>query len=219
MKRVNAIAVSILLLVFAGAGASAAELRIGIGTQDEALEKINFEVAVEAAKNGQTAEERNVVLSAQASNLPEYERGDFYYLNGNLGDEWTYREWDQFYGIAKWLIRSRFRVIMNPIAKGQDVREATQNPRTSVIIWSSHGSNVGELFDADNNVVPKDAFSFNASKMLHQIILSNCHGETTVQYYSFPDNVKIKHWIGLSTTKDLYDYLLSDQWNEDLLTD
>ena len=200
--------------------ANAGEMQLG--SQNPLLEKINFVSAIQSAKAGKTREERRLVLTAgdaahqSPKSLPAYENGDVYYLTGNLADSWTSSEWDRYYGIAKWLVKSHFRVIMNPLSLPDDVREAVQSPLTSIIIWSSHGDNEGTIYDSSDDPLPADVFSSNASASLRQIIFSNCYGEMTVKHYALPSGVNIKHWIGETTSDDLFTYLLSDQWDHDL---
>ena len=207
--KMGILLISALVLWTGVPGASAGTLQFELNNSE--IEKFQFFAAIEATRNGLTQEERQLIVSSDA-----YENGDVYYLTGNLTDEWTNNEWDSYYGIAKWLVQAHFRVIMNPFSSELEVREAVQNPRVTAIIWSSHGDQEGQIFDANKTVLPRDVFSSGVSPNLRQIILSNCYGEATVKYYSMPKNVYIKHWTGITNSKELFDYLVSDSWNKDL---
>ncbi|HSI04535.1 MAG TPA: hypothetical protein VLC93_08670, partial [Myxococcota bacterium] len=62
-----------------------------------------------------------------------YKNGDAVFLSGNLDDAWTQKEWDRFYGVAKWLVNHDFRVVINPVAMLADVRATVQDDKTKVI--------------------------------------------------------------------------------------
>lgn len=142
-----------------------------------------------------------------------YKNGDVSFLTGYLEDQWTQAEWNRFYGIAKWLVKHNFRVIMNPVAYIPDIRATVQDPRTKVIIWSSHGSKDGRIYDSRKEAVPAEIFAENAGANFKQIIASSCYGEVMVQRYAFPERVNKKYWQGTTGSDDLFNYLKSDSWN------
>lgn len=142
-----------------------------------------------------------------------YKYGDVVFLHGHLEDEMTQDEWNRYYGIAKWLVEKGFRVIMNPLAATQDIRAAAQDDRTKVIIWSSHASKDGTIYDTTEQPVPRDAFSAGG-KNLKQIVFSCCFSELTVKLYPVPATVTSTiHWEGTTNTGDLFSYLKSKRFD------
>ncbi len=168
----------------------------------------------EPAKGGSGAERLQAfgVIDSGAYEAA-YKNGDVVFLSGNLDDAWTKREWDRFYGVAKWLANNDFRVVMNPVALISDVRATTQDSRTKVIIWSSHADSDGVLYDAAQQQLPDDVLLAEAGKNLQQVIFSACFGEKVNVRYKTPDRVNEIYWEGKTTSDDLFGFLFSDRWN------
>lgn len=145
-----------------------------------------------------------------------YPRGDVAFLIGHLEDNWTKDEWTRYYGVAKWLVKNGFRVVMNPVAMLSSIRAAVQDARTKVIIWSSHANKEGYIFDSAKERVPTDIFAENAGQNFKQIIVSSCHSNLMVKEYKFPENLKKIYWEGTTNSGDLFDYLYN-RWDPKIL--
>jgi len=142
-----------------------------------------------------------------------YKYGDVAFLIGNLDNDWTEKEWTRYYEVAKWLINKGFRVVMNPVAMITDIKATVQDQKTKAIIWSSHGSKDGYIYDAGENAVPTGVFAEKAGSNLKQIVVSACYSNVMVNKYSFRAGTRITHWTGTTTSDALFDYLISDDWN------
>jgi hypothetical protein len=152
------------------------------------------------------------------SYVEAYPNGDVYFLIGRLDDGWGRKEYDRYYEYAKWLSKSGFRPIINPVASAADVREAVQNPRTFGIIWSSHGSTAGDLFDSNNRALPRDVFRADRSATFKWLVLSNCNGDPVRARYGLA-GARYPHaywWHGDTTTEDLFAYLFSEKSSRDM---
>jgi hypothetical protein len=143
-----------------------------------------------------------------------YPRGDIYYLIGNLSKQETDDEVQNFASVARWLANKNYRTILNANASINDVREAVSNPNTVAIIWSSHGNTLGQVFTS-SGALPEDAFDLNASPSFERIILSNCHGDETVNYYPIPASTT--YWEGTTTSSDLQSFLFSERFDDKVL--
>lgn len=154
-----------------------------------------------------------------------YRNGDMYFLVGDLTaqgqskDTWPEEEWREYYDIARWLVKKRFKAILNPAAQQVDVREAVTNPRTAGIIWSGHGSLDGLLTDYIGHVLDGDTFSKDASPSFRHLVWSSCNGEKVVQTYKLQAQTTAHHWFGSTYTSELFKYLRSSRWDQDLLKD
>jgi hypothetical protein len=95
-----------------------------------------------------------LLLAGEAETNAAYPRGDAYFLVGNLEKETSFTEFGRMSSIARWLAQQGFRPILNPFATITDLREAVQNDRAALIIWSSHGSASGVIRDARQTEVP-----------------------------------------------------------------
>ena len=142
-----------------------------------------------------------------------YKYGDVVFLICDLDDKWTYSEWTRYYTVAKWLATKGFRVIINPVAQTGDIRAAVQDDRTKVIVWSSHGSQDGGIYDTGKTLVPTDAFFTDAGRNFKQIIVSSCYGDVMVERYAFPAGLERTHWEGTTSSDDLFNYLNGDKWD------
>lgn len=147
-----------------------------------------------------------------------YRNGDLYFLISNLTDSWTQDEWGRYYTIAKWLVKHRFRVILNPVAYTADLREAVKNPRTSGIIWSGHGANDGTMNDVGEQVLPSSIFTDGKGSHFKHLVISACNGDEVLRYYD-TSGIGVHYWSGTTDTQALFTYLISDRWNHDLESD
>lgn len=147
--------------------------------------------------------------------MTSYRNGDFYYLLGDGGDQWGEKEWTYFYSFSKWAVKHYFRMILNPFAFAVDVREAVQNPNTSAIVWSAHGSSDGLTYDAEKKALPKDVFTKDAGPNFVRLILSNCFSSVSVDWYA--PKAETTYWEGTTNSQALFDYLNSDEFDASLL--
>lgn len=145
-----------------------------------------------------------------------YPRGDAYFLIGNLETASGNQEFASFATIARWLGKNGFRPILNPGATVADLREAVQNPRTSVILWSSHGSPNGEIRDVKQVPIPKDIFVNEAGPRLSNVIVSACHGECIVRSFERPPQMQWTYWEGVTNSSALQAYLVSTDFEDRL---
>lgn len=145
--------------------------------------------------------------------------GDIYFLIGDLTNSWSEEEYVAYFPVAKWLSLNGFRAIINPAVYIQDVRDAVKSETTRGIIWSSHGSEEGEIFDKSERPLPKNIFSIDAAPGLKHFVLGDCYGERVAAHYSFPKDAGIHHWTGEITSEDFFKYLKSSAWHDDLRQD
>jgi hypothetical protein len=136
-----------------------------------------------------------------------FPRGDVVFLIGHLEDSWTKNEWTRYYGVAKWLVKNGFRVVMNPVATLSGIKAAVQDGKTKVIIWSSHANREGYIYDSADTLVPTNIFAENAGPNFKQIIVSSCYSNLMVKNYQFPTNLKKIYWEGTTNSDVLFDYL------------
>lgn len=210
--------------------ARAVQVELSLNADDPAEAK-RFMQWVQKIQSGESSD-RNLVLTAPSLDLTigvhspwddSYrevaKNGDMYVLWGNLDDSWTQDEYNKFYTISKWLVKHDFRNIINPVANESDIREAATNPRTSGILWSSHGNTQGVIFGSDQSPVANDAFSTNASPSFRHMVMSNCYADQSMNYYTIPSHLRVKHWTGETTTSEFFQYLVSSEWDNDLMTD
>ncbi|HAF96250.1 MAG: hypothetical protein A2X34_05465 [Elusimicrobia bacterium GWC2_51_8] len=141
-----------------------------------------------------------------------YKNGDVVFLIGHLEDALTEREWTAYYNVAKWLVKEGFRVVMNPVAMVADIKASVQDDRTKVIIWSSHGSKDGGIYDSSKELVPTDVFAMNPGRNFKQIIVSSCYSNVMVGRYQFPAGVNSTYWEGTTDSDDLFSYLFK-RWD------
>lgn len=214
---------SILVICFLFVlNANAQSLKLNLANESFA-EFVSFIQAIENARTGSNTEERSLVIFPDTlgdgdAYKAAYKNGDMYYLIGDLDDNWTEKEWGRYYTIAKWLVKNSFRAIINPVAFSVDIKEAVQNPKTSGIIWSSHADKNGNIYDANQKPVAKNIFNTNKSANFKHLVLSNCSGDVTATVYNLK-GITAHYWSGTTTTSDLFDYLISDNWNRDLEND
>lgn len=140
-----------------------------------------------------------------------YKNGDVNFLIGDLSESMGENEWRRYFSIARWLTKHYFRPIINPSAQIADLRAAVQDPRTSVIIWSSHGGKSGKIWDSRDEALPDDAFVKDAGPRFKLLILSNCSGEKTIERYQTPKHTI--HWEGTTRSSELFDFLISNRFD------
>ena len=147
-----------------------------------------------------------------------FPNGDFYYLIGDLNDDWTKSDYSRYYSVAKWLAFRGFRTIINVVAYIPDLQEAASNPHTSAIIWNSHGAESGYVLDTGKAPLPKTIFTKFRSKRLKYILFANCYGDASAKYYGLRKlkDVTSMGWTGTVTSEDLFKYLFSDEFDNDL---
>lgn len=150
---------------------------------------------------------------------PNKFRGDVYFLIGDLTNAWSEEEYVAYFPVAKWLSTNGFRAIINPAAVIKDVRDAVKSIDVRGIIWSSHGSEDGEIFDKNDQALPRNIFSYKASPRLRHFVLGDCYGERVANFYSFPAEAGVHHWVGEITSDDFFNYLKSSKWRRDFTAD
>jgi hypothetical protein len=145
-----------------------------------------------------------------------YPNGDFYYLIGDLSNRWGKSDYGAFYDTAKMLALRGFRTVINVNADTSDVREAVQNPRTSAIIWNSHGSDDGAVYDKKDNALPKDTFVKDKSSRLRFVLFANCYGYTSIDYYQIGGKTLGIGWQEETSSPEFFSYLKSNDFLRDL---
>lgn len=150
---------------------------------------------------------------------PNKFRGDVYFLIGDLTNAWSEEEYGAYFPVAKWLSVNGFRAIINPAVYIRDVKDAVKSEDTRAIIWSSHGSEDGQIFDKSDGALPRNIFSYNASSRLKHVVLGNCYGERVSGHYSFPEMAGVHHWVGEITSDIFFSYLKSNKWRKDFKSD
>lgn len=155
----------------------------------------------------------------QILGTPTTSRGDIYFLIGNLEDNWSGEEYKAYFPIARWLSVQGFRAVINPAAYIPDIRDAAQSESTRGIIWSSHGSKAGQIFDKSHTPLPQHIFTYKASKGLKHFVMGDCYGDQVSSYYTFPENSGVHFWSGEITSEDFFKYLTSRKWREDIKAD
>ncbi len=140
---------------------------------------------------------------------------NFYILIGlgpSASDEEIRRlDWGAIYAIMNYLAAQKFRVLINVNATAEHLRLAAQDSNTSIILWSSHGNQTG-FYDYNNQRVPNDIFR-NRSASFYQFILSTCYGRIALNNYYEHSGLETWAWTGLTTSKELQAFLVSDKWN------
>lgn len=146
-------------------------------------------------------------------------RGDIYFLIGDLTNSWSEEEYASYFPIARWLSIQGFRAIINPAAYIKDIREAVKAEDTRGIIWSSHGSEDGEIFDKADIALPRHIFTNDASDGLKHFVLGDCYGSLVASYYTFPQDSGVHYWTGEITSDVFFDYLKSAKWRREFFKD
>lgn len=140
--------------------------------------------------------------------------GRINFFIGHLEENPTKVEMQHFYGIVKWGISAGFSMLMDPYATITDLRAIISDEVTSVVIWSSHGSIDGRIYDANKVTMPTNIFyEGDPGNKKRQFILSNCYSNVTNEINTWPLNSQRVFWNGLTSTTDLFTYLMSDRWN------
>lgn len=146
-------------------------------------------------------------------------RGDVYFFIGDLTNAWSEEEYSAYFPLARWLSVQGFRAVINPAAYAPDVRDAVQSESTRAIIWSSHGSKDGYVFDKSETPLPQHIFSNNASPGLKHYVLGNCYGDIVSKHYTFTQGSGVHFWTGEIDSDQFFDYLTSRKWREDFRKD
>lgn len=161
---------------------------------------------------------RQQAVAASAIYKKAYPNGDFYFLIGNLEDQWSKDDYTRFYTVAKWLSKHGFRTILNVTAFIPDLQEAISNPQTTAMVWNSHGASDGGFSDANGERVPTDLFTAHINKNLRYILFGNCWGlnaETKYNLKKLP-KLTVVGWDRTVDSNDLFGYLISERFDEDL---
>lgn len=145
-----------------------------------------------------------------------YPNGDAYYLIGDLSNRWSKEDFGKFYDTAKMLATRGFRTIVNVNTYISDVREAVQNSNTSVLIWNSHGSDDGAVYDKKDDILPKDIFTKNKSSHLRYVLFANCYGYTSIDYYQIGGKTLGVGWQEETSSDYFFSYLKSQDFLKDL---
>ena len=139
------------------------------------------------------------------------------YTIGHLEATPTEKEMKKFYNVIKWGLSAGFAMMLDPFTTVEDLREVIAQKTTSVVIWSSHGSSNGAVYDANEVQLPYGIFLEGDPKNYRrQFILSNCFSDQTIKKYSWPGQSSQVYWEGTTDATELFDYLMSDRWNADL---
>jgi hypothetical protein len=142
--------------------------------------------------------------------------GSLHFMIGDLEAAPTETEMQMFYGMTRWALGNGFNLRMDPAATGSDLRGSITHPDLSVLIWSSHGSRDGRVWDAKKVAVAQDAFSKDASSLLKYYVFSNCFSNMTVDRYSLVEGAGRTYWEGTTTSSDLKAFVYSPEFNERL---
>jgi hypothetical protein len=147
-------------------------------------------------------------------------KGDVYFLWGDLSKRWTHDEYGKVYGLVTWLASQGYRAVVNPVAYEADIRDAVSRAGVVGVIWSSHGSKDGAIYDSADHPVARDTFSRGAKRSFRHLVLGNCYGQASAEeYYRLPSGVTPHAWPGEATTTGFFRYLNSERWRKDFLTD
>jgi proteasome lid subunit RPN8/RPN11 len=144
-----------------------------------------------------------------------YPNGHVYFLIGDY-EQGAEKEYVRFYEVSTWLSKNGYKPVVIANARLIDIQEAVMNPHTTGIIYSSHASSDGRLWDADSKPLPKDIFVNGAKNRLQFYVLSACHGQHCVEHYEFPKDARQIYWNDRTTTLELKKYLYSQQFRDSL---
>jgi hypothetical protein len=143
--------------------------------------------------------------------------GDYFFLVGGLtgSDSDSTIRFTDYNAVHSSIERAsfaRFRIIVNLFASADDLRQALQNDRPTLIVWSGHGSENGYFYDASHAPVPPEIFKAT-SPHVYQYIHSSCYGTLAIgKTYKLPASIKSVAWEGLTDSADLKAYLESKHW-------
>ncbi len=146
-----------------------------------------------------------------------YPSGDAYLLHGHLEPEVTLSELQRFSAVAYRLAQLGFRTIVNPLATVESVREASRNPNTTLIIWSGHAMEDGELFDSIGCALPQDAFLQSEYGRLGHLVVSSCNGDAVRARYRVYPGTLFTVWLGTTVSDHLFNYLNSSEFERSVL--
>jgi hypothetical protein len=147
-----------------------------------------------------------------------YPNGDFYYLIGDLSDEWTKSDYKKFYSVAKWLSLRGFRTILNVAAYEPDLQEAVSNENTTAIIWNSHGRNDGTIYGTGKKAIDYNLFINLRLPSLKYVLFANCWGSVSSEKYGLRKMEKMvaEGWDEAVTSDHLYRYIFSTNFDQSL---
>ncbi|MGE0762169.1 MAG: hypothetical protein AB7N80_02710 [Bdellovibrionales bacterium] len=118
--------------------------------------------------------------------------GDVYFLVGKLEPQYGLEQATAFLTNSPALNRLGFRTLVNLSATVGDLYEAVKNPRTRMIIWTSHGDKGGGLRDANNVLIPRNIFceltktgSQFGDVMIH---LTACFGKDQIDFFALDED-------------------------------
>jgi hypothetical protein len=151
------------------------------------------------------------VMGLRKAQAPAYRNGDAWFFISDIGDAWARDEWKRFYNVTRRMLANGYRVVAHPFPKTREVRAAVSSPETSVLIWSSHGNEKGQVF-AKDAPLPRDVFVRQPSPRLRHIVISACYGEEVARYYPMPEGAELERWTGVTDTEDLFAYLNSNKF-------
>lgn len=144
-----------------------------------------------------------------------YANGDFVILWGvgasDKDQTITADEYKGLWRVMNYLSKKDFRVIMNVVATGEDLKEAFASSTSSVVLFSSHGNNK-YFYDFNHQPVATDVFESRAANV-YQFILSACNGAVALRTnYVVPEDLKVFAWEGLTNSTELLNFLVGDTW-------
>jgi hypothetical protein len=142
--------------------------------------------------------------------------GAMHFMIGDLEAAPTRGEMEMFFGMLQWALDAGFTAYMDPAATNDDLRESVRSPDLSTMIWSSHGSRDGRVWDANKTEVAQDSFADQASEHLKYYVFSNCYSGATVQRYALAPDAGYTYWEETTNSSDLKAFLYSELFNERL---
>ncbi len=157
---------------------------------------------------------------AESADAQKTYQGDFHYLIGDLSDSWSRSDYDRFYLVAKNLSEKGIRTVIHVDAKTWDLKNTLTDPLAVGIIWNSHGSKNGSIWDADEKRLPRGLFARKATDKLRYVLFANCYGQASIHYYGLDQLPEVfsKGWPGDVSSEMLFHYLFSQQFERDLKT-
>lgn len=159
-------------------------------------------------------------LKVGATSLDEnHSGGDAFIMHGLTPDQDKQMRQDEYralFPVVDYLSRRRMRVTVNLNAGPADLRVVLQNPRPTIVIWSSHGND--EFFYGSNGeAIPYGIFK-DTSPSVYQFILSACYGRLALDNYYLKDlstenDMLTVSWKDVTNTGEMMAYLMSDRWD------
>lgn len=200
--------------------------QIGVTTENVSMVEVNnFQQEIEsrqAANPDQIFEVVNTDSKTAGTVKLSSLKDDVLYTNKNfyiliaLGKEQkdltiAKTDWDAIYYIMGYLSSLNYRVMINVQATTQHLKLASQDPDTSVILWSSHGNKQG-FYDYNGAKVPYDIFKDKSSNF-YQLLLSSCEGRIALNNHYNTYGLRTYAWEGLTDSTELKNFIVSDKWS------